>query len=231
VTVGTQAEFEGVSEIYDDTLPAHVVQHYVERRVSVFRSVFPGGARLIDVGCGTGRLAAALGEAGYIMSGIDRSPGMLKHALGRGVSAVCAGVDRLPFGDSTFDGAISVAVMHHLKTPDLVRACIREMLRITRPQGTIVIWDHNPLNPYWPLLMRRLPQDRGDERLVGSRELASGVTEGGGRVVSEKRLGFMPDFAPPASMALMTRAEAVLERLPGVRLLAAHNVVLARKVS
>jgi hypothetical protein len=45
------------------------------------------------------------------------------------------------------------------------------MGRVVRPAGYVLIWDHNPLNPYWPILMKRVPQDHGDERLVSVWEL------------------------------------------------------------
>lgn len=223
------AEFDEVSTVYDETLPAHVIQHYLKKRVAFFRRVFPEGARLIDVGCGTAILSAALRDAGFRMAGVDASAGMLSHAVRRRVPAALAHVDRLPFRDNTFDGAVSVAVLHHLRTPELVRSAIAEMLRVTRPGGSAVIWDHNPLNPYWPLLMRRIPQDRGDERLVSYREIEAAVSAAGGQVVGHERLGFVPDFVPPAALSAAARLERALERFPLVRSLAAHNVAVASK--
>lgn len=225
------AEFDEVSTVYDETLPAHVTRHYLEKRVAFFSRVFPSGARLLDVGCGTGRLGAALRDAGFQVIGIDASTGMLARALERGLAVARAGVQALPFQDGAFDGAVSVAVLHHLRTPELVRACTREMLRVTRRGGCIVIWDHNPLNPYWPLLMRRIPQDRGDERLVGWPELAAAVGQGGGRVIAHEHLGFVPDFVPAAWLAPAARLERALERVPVLQLFAAHNVAVATKLA
>src|SRR5436189_4290030 len=105
VPLATPAEFEQVSEVYDQTLPSHVAEHYVRRRVAFFRQVLAPGARVLDVGCGTGRLGAAMRGAGFTVVGVDVSAGMLSHARRRNVAAVCASVDRLPFADSTFDGA------------------------------------------------------------------------------------------------------------------------------
>ncbi|HET8763380.1 MAG TPA: hypothetical protein VFM12_08175, partial [Gemmatimonadales bacterium] len=119
--------------------------------------------------------------------------------------------------------------MHHIADRDLVRQTLREMVRVTRPGGAIVVWDHNPLNPYWPLIMRRVPQDNGTERLAPMRELLAGLTRGGARVRRAERLGLMPEFIPhwllPAAAALERRTEAT----PGLRAFCAHNVVLAGK--
>ena len=42
-----------------------------------------------------------------------------------------------------------------------------------------MVWDHNPRNPYWPYLMKRVPQDIGEERLIGLEELLGGLEAGG----------------------------------------------------
>lgn len=214
---------------YDETIPAHVVRHYLEKRIAFAGRVWPRGAHLLDLGCGTGRLAGALARAGFRITGADRSGGMLRQARQRGVPAACASAGALPWADGTFDGAISVAVMHHLADATLVAAGIAEMVRVTRGGGHIVVWDHNPLNPYWPLFMRRLPQDDGSERLIGRRELRRCAAMAGADVAAIHGLGWMPDFVPPALLAAAQMIERVIERVPGSGWIAAHNVVVLRK--
>ena len=218
-----------MADHYDETIPAHVVRHYLEKRVAFARQVWPRGGHLLDLGCGTGRLASALAAAGFRVTGADRSAGMLQQARQRGVAAACAGADALPWADGTFDGAISVAVMHHLAAAPLVAAGIAEMVRVTRAGGHIVVWDHNPLNPYWPLFMRRLPQDDGSERLIGRRELRRCAAAAGADVVAIHGLGWMPDFVPPALLRPAQSIERAIERVPGSGWLAAHNVAVLRK--
>ena len=31
------------------------------------------------------------------------------------------------------------------------------MMRVTKPGGRVIIWDHNPANPYWPVIMSKAP--------------------------------------------------------------------------
>jgi SAM-dependent methyltransferase len=135
---------------------------------------------------------------------------------------------RLPFPDGAFDGAVTVAALHHMFDPRTVAASIGEMLRVTRPGGTVIIWDHNPLNPYWPLLMRRLPQDDEDTRLVPAGEILRAVQVAGARDVRVVRCGWVPDFAPRWALGGFQRLETLLEALPLARELSAHNVVVAR---
>jgi SAM-dependent methyltransferase len=223
--------FDDVAAVYDESLPAHVVEHYLRRRSEYVASVCPPGADVLDVGCGTGTLAARLAAAGYNVTGVDPSEGMLEvlRARGSSVRAVQGSGTALPFADDSFDLVMCVAVMHHVAQPDDVRRTLAEMVRVARTAGLILIWDHNPRNPYWGRLMARVPQDTGDERLISEAELVSGLRAGGAELVRSEQLGWMPDFVPPRFLPAMARAERGLERLAYVRRLSAHNVVLARK--
>ncbi|CAN5532587.1 hypothetical protein BH10ACT11_BH10ACT11_16740 [soil metagenome] len=225
----TRETFDEIASIYDESLPAHVTQHYLEKRIAYVLEHCPPGDGL-DVGCGTGVLAARLQSAGYEMSGIDPSQPML-DVLGRrapAVNAVQGSGDELPFDDDGFDLVLTVAALHHIATPPAVRGTLAEMVRVCRPGGRIVVWDHNPRNPYWKLLTARVPQDDGSERLIPEREVIDGIEAAGGRVLSSEALGFVPDFAPARAMKPVAAIERAVERTP-LRFVCAHNVVVASK--
>jgi SAM-dependent methyltransferase len=122
-----------------------------------------------------------------------------------------------------------VATLHHLETPRRVAETVAEMGRVVRPGGFVVLWDHNPANPYWPILMKRVPQDSGDERLVPRAELLADTRAAGLVPYRIFRSGFTPDFLPAALARPWGWLEAVVERAPGLSVLAAHNVVVARR--
>jgi hypothetical protein len=103
------------------------------------------------------------------------------------------------------------------------------MGRVVRRGGFVVLWDHNPANPYWPILMKRVPQDSGDERLVPLEELLVDVRQAGLRPYQVSRSGFTPDFLPAALAQPWRWVERLVEVTPGLNTLAAHNVVVARK--
>jgi ubiquinone/menaquinone biosynthesis C-methylase UbiE len=86
------------------------------------------GSRVLDVGCGTGRLAVPL-SARCAVVGLDRSREMLAVARAKGSPAafVLGDAGRLPFMDRSFDVALAVMVLHLL--PDF-RAAVREMARV-----------------------------------------------------------------------------------------------------
>ena len=185
----------------------------------------------LDVGCGTGALAARLAAAGYEMTGVDPSSGMLDVLRERApaVRAVQGSGTALPFDDASFDIVLSVATLHHIADPGAVRATLAEMVRVARPGGRVLVWDHNPRNPYWARLMARVPQDTGEERLVGDPEIVDGLTAAGARIERASQSGFLPDFVPPRTLRAFAALERAAERTPLVRRIAAHNVVLASK--
>lgn len=81
--------------------------------------VVPPGARVLDIGCGTGALALCLHEMGYRVTGTDASPKMIgmarKNHRGTGVRfAVGNALEGLPFEDKSFDLVVSSYVAHGL---------------------------------------------------------------------------------------------------------------------
>ncbi len=224
-----QALYDDVAAEYDHVFAPHVLRHYLDKRLGVIRRILPGG-RVLDVGCGTGALAGHVAAAGYVVVGVDASPGMLRQAAERGLAgAYAAYATALPFATGSFSLAYTVATLHHLATPERVAGTIAEMARVVRSGGHLLLWDHNPLNPYWPIIMRRVPQDSGDERLVPLAEILAGVRGAGLAPIAVRRLGLVPDFAPARLMPLARGLERLVERVPPLSLLAAHNVVIARK--
>ena len=223
-------DFDQIASVYDQVFPTHIVEHYLRRRARYLLRHAPAVTAL-DVGAGTGLLAERLSDRGLRVVALDPFAQMLEQLRRRRpeiATSVAEGHD-IPFPDGSFDLAYSVAVMHHIAQPDLVRRTLAEMVRVTRPGGHILIWDHNPLNPYWPLIMRRVPQDNGSERLVPMRELIFGLQQGGASVRRAERLGLMPEFVPRRLLAPAVLVERAVELTPGLRRFCSHNVVLAVK--
>lgn len=104
------------------------------------------GARVLDVGCGTGVLLPALAElvgSGGKVVGLDYSPELLVKARERVREAGCEAVVELvegnavdlPFEGGAFDAAHVERVLIHVPDAD---AAIREMRRVVRPGGWVV---------------------------------------------------------------------------------------------
>lgn len=221
----SKPEFDKVADIYDETIPCHIRSHYLNKRRNFIKKYFAKGL-VLDTGCGTGLLAGQLIKDGFKVVGLDISLKMLDKARARSMLLVCASADKLPFKSGSFDLVISIVALHHIAYKEAVFNSVKEMARVKKPQGKIIIWDHNPLNPYWPLFMRRLPQDEGFFRLVGADEIVKGLEEAGIENISVKRLGFVPDFIPGFLLRPWQILEKIAERLPLLNFLCAHNVIV-----
>jgi demethylmenaquinone methyltransferase / 2-methoxy-6-polyprenyl-1,4-benzoquinol methylase len=107
----------------------------VWRRRVVRELGLPRGARVLDLGCGTGDLCRELRRAGYRALGVDMAAGMLAHA--RTASPLFrADMSRLPFGDASADGVVSGFALRNVVD---LGACLREAARVLRPGGRAVL--------------------------------------------------------------------------------------------
>ena len=110
------------------------------------------GRRLLDVGCGPGTVARAAHRAGFTTVGLDADASMLSLARRKApqVALVHGALPRLPCADEQFDAVAANFLVNH--TPD-PRAALRELRRVTRPGGRLVvtIWTGavSPLNSLW----------------------------------------------------------------------------------
>jgi SAM-dependent methyltransferase len=93
-------------------------------------------ARVLEVGCGPGELAARIqAELGATVVAIDVSERMVALARDRGVDARVGDVQRLPFDDASFDCTIAAWMLYHV--PD-VRRGLAELSRVLEPGGRLV---------------------------------------------------------------------------------------------
>jgi len=97
--------------------------------------------RALDLGCGNGRHAQALAEAGASVVGLDVSRGLLSEARQRAterefaVDLVHGDGSRLPFDDDRFSQVVYVATLHHLPTREARQQSLSELGRVLASGG------------------------------------------------------------------------------------------------
>lgn len=110
----------------------------------------PTPLRALDVGCGTGRDAAALAQRGLRVTGIDLSTGMLERAVKNASGAFfgLANALALPFPRQTFDVVWSMASLVHLGDGELCTA-LAEMGRVAKTGAAIFVSVPRGSGPEW----------------------------------------------------------------------------------
>lgn len=153
-------------------------------------SGLPSGARVVDLGCGSGVFTNVLQQRGYRCSGVDLSPKLIAIAQASfpGIDFQTGDIERLPFADASFDGVLLSGVLHHL--PERSR-CAAEVFRILRPGGKFVAFDPNRMNPFMYLYRDRSSPFYSsvgvteNERPVLAHEIAATFRDAGFRVGTE----------------------------------------------
>ena len=123
--------------------------------VDFYKTLAPAGSDVLELACGTGHVLIPLAEAGFRVTGLDRSPGMLAQATAK--------VERLPSAlqtairlvsgdlaefalDETFDVVLIPArSFMFLLTIDEQRACLARIHSHLRPGGVTAIHLFDPL--------------------------------------------------------------------------------------
>lgn len=120
-----------------DRVPSTIAE--TDGRLAAIVAVASDARHILEVGCGKGRLLAALRarrpEAEYV--GVDLSPTLLAH-VPAGITTVEGTLEAVPLPDASFDLVFSVEAIEHVA--DAARA-VSEMARVTRPGGWVVVID------------------------------------------------------------------------------------------
>ncbi|MCW5692750.1 MAG: class I SAM-dependent methyltransferase [Pseudolabrys sp.] len=152
------------------------------------------GARVADLGCGSGVFTDRLRRRGYACTGVDLSPKLVRIARENfpGIEFIEGDIEHLPFADGSFDGVLLAGVLHHL--PHRAQ-CAAEIKRILRPGGRFVAFDPNRFNPFMYLYRDRtspLYSSVGvteNERPIIAREMAGAFAATGFKVGTEYHSG------------------------------------------
>lgn len=114
------------------------------------RRRFAAGRKLqiLDVGCGHGFVHPLLLGAGHEVTGVEIAEEVLTLAAKANPGARYLPYDGqvLPVADASFDIVTVMCVVHHVPVPQW-EDFLRELRRVVRPDGVIVLFEHNPFNP------------------------------------------------------------------------------------
>lgn len=191
-TAAARHEYARAATDYDEQW-ADYIARTTERTLA---AVEPRPVRLLDVGCGTGALLreAAVRWPDAALLGADLAPPMIRVARERGTPGVLVTADaaRLPIAAGSCDVIVSASALHFWPDP---LAALRELRRVIRPDGTLVLtdWCHDYVTCRLLDRWLRWTGRATYHRIFGSRDLVDELAAAGfdtGRV-QRYRAGFV----------------------------------------
>ncbi len=132
------------------------------------------GRRVLDVGCGWGKVLATLLDLGASpenLYGVDLRPECIAGAKERypALNFQCANAERLEFADSSFELVLLFTVFSSILDEQMARNVAREAFRVLRPGGGILWYDfryNNPLNlNVWGMTLPRIREIFPDAKM------------------------------------------------------------------
>ena len=171
------ALYDKISNDYDATRKA---DPFIVGRLFSFIQAGPA-KRYLDLACGSGNYALALGELGLDITGIDISRGMLNRGRSKSPSInwVMGDVEVLPFRDASFNGAFSVLAIHHIRSLSKMFAESFRVLteRLVIFTATREQMEYYWLNDYFPEAMRKSIAEMPSQMEIEETLLESGFRQ------------------------------------------------------
>ena len=158
--VASGVDFDTYAATYEDTVDRSVsftgrdAAFFARRKVELLEEIVRPrlgslqGLALLDVGCGTGTTDRHFVSRVRKLHGVDVSEEMLVQARRTVPTAEFSWYDgeKLPFADESFDVVVGICVLHHVPVSNRFNM-VSEMVRVTRSEGVVAVFEHNPFNP------------------------------------------------------------------------------------
>ena len=138
-------DYDSFAEAYAAETETNLINGYYARPAILDLAGDVAGRRILDAGCGSGPLFAALRDRGAIVTGFDKSAGMLEQArrrLGDDADLQVADLGGpLPFPGDTFDDVTASLVLHYLEDWG---PALAELRRVLKPGGRLIVSVDHP---------------------------------------------------------------------------------------
>ena len=229
----------GEIESYDIAIFRNVIRkREIDLILSEFQAVKP--ERILDFGCGGGWLSRILSRYDCWVVGIDISRSLIASAKRSAPKAsfVVGDCMNLPFKEGVFDTVVSIGTLHHVD----IRKGLKEIRRILKNRGTLLLMEPNKLNPLSAIGRKLFPMEThtmGEEPFIPNRLRSYLVLQG--FKVKSVRFFFFFSFPLARMLKLINRpsipsflvymvdvVERLFEHLPILNFLNSTIVVLAK---
>jgi SAM-dependent methyltransferase len=182
------------------------------------------GAKVLELGCGTGVYTELFACSGADITAVDGSPKMIRAAADRcgpKIKYVVSDVHNLPLEDKLFDAVVGVWILQYT---DIYKV-IREVNRVLHPGGRAVFIESNPLNPV--TLWRAFNNKVAHPPLRW--HLDKYLSDGGFSEVVAQPFEFMPSSLDGKVFKVLKPLFHALDGIPVIREFAGSIIVSATK--
>lgn len=149
----TIADYNAIAPLFHQHRPTEGLAHLRP----LFQQTIQPGQHVLDVGCGSGRVADFITEIKAFVEGCDVSEHMVAIAKREhpGLHFQQCSMLALPYKDQSFDVVIALASLHHIPSRVLRRTALQELHRVLRPDGTVIIttWNIHAAR-FWNMRLR-----------------------------------------------------------------------------
>lgn len=151
--------------------------------------------KVLDVGCGDGATELFMKQyfANWQVTGIDVSEKSIAEASKRelpNASFLWYDGNTIPFTAQSFDLLFIAGVLHHVNY-SLHNDLLKEMYRVLKPSGRLILYEHNPLNPLTRYLVKTCVFDK-DARLLQSAYTRKLLTVNNFKQIEKRFIIFFP---------------------------------------
>jgi Methylase involved in ubiquinone/menaquinone biosynthesis len=111
------------------------------KELEMLKDYVKEGEKVLDIGCGNGRLFQILKDKNIEYTGIDFSKNLIELAKKKYPEGnfLVANALNLPFKENTFDKVFLIAVLHHIPSKELRSQVLKEAKRVLKPQGLLIL--------------------------------------------------------------------------------------------
>lgn len=142
----TATDYDEFAVAYSAENESNLFNAYYERPAMLRLAGDVSGRRVLDAGCGSGPLTAALGDGGAVVTGFDASAAMVdlaRRRLGENADLRVAALGApLPFENAEFDDVVASLVLHYLED---WTGPLAELRRVLKPGGRLLLSVNHPV--------------------------------------------------------------------------------------
>lgn len=228
------AHFDTIAQEYNAQWSPHVWDLLLDRKLSLMANALPSPPPQagigVDLGCGLGIQTAEMRRRGFNVIGLEPSVGLLQQKRAGGAPVVAGDALNIPLRSGSVDFVFVIGVLHHLPGREAQANALREIARVLKPGGVLLVHESNPRNPLFRFYMGYLfpimkSIDEGTEWWIDPRRWREAERF---QLETVRYFTFLPDFTPRFLMRPAVAVERWLERGPTSGYSAHYLAVLRR---